>query len=306
MRRLIPFISVSLPVLFVTTIAIAAQEGGGQGGRGGAPAAQGGGGRGGRGGPQLPPAGPVPHLADGRPNLEGTFSGSRGDFSNTVLLEEHPGGFGVTAGPSLILDPPDGKIPYQDWAIKERDRRREDANGYEDVVGHCEYYDIGRQHSFPMDFLYVSNGDVIIGESQHVTRVIDMHRQKHLPDAIRLWNGDPIGHWEGDTLVVDTTNFNGRTRLAIGGDFYSANAHVVERFQMTDSNHIKWTMTITDPTVFTRPWTMTSQVPMVRQLPRGAPEAQFDNEDTCHEGNVDLAHLKNNYVQAHGDQSWVR
>jgi hypothetical protein len=289
MHRVLMFWAVLVFMTF-SVVPLGAQEGGGR-----------------RGGPPPAPAGPVPHLADGRPDLQGTFSGSRGDFSNTVLIEEHPGGFGVTAGPSLIIDPPDGKIPYQAWAVQERDRRREDSNGYEDVVGHCEYYDIGRQHSFPMEFLYASNGDVLINQSQHVTRVIDMHRKAHLPAGIRLWNGDSIGHWEGDALVIDTTNFNGRTRLAIGGDFYSADAHVVERFTMLDSNTIKWTMTINDPKVFTRPWTMTSQVPMVRQAQRGAPNAAFDNEDTCHEGNVDLAHLKNAYVQAHGEKErWVK
>ena len=84
-----------------------------------------------------------------------------------------------------------------------------------------------------------------------------MNRKQHLPASIRLWNGDPIGWWEGDTLVIETTNFNGRTRMALGGDFYSPNARVVERYTMKDSNTITWTMAITDPTVFTRPWTTT-------------------------------------------------
>ena len=87
--------------------------------------------------------------------------------------------------------------------------------------------------------------------------------------------------------------------MAIGGDFYSPNAALVERFAMLNSNTINWTMTITDPTVFTRPWTMTSAVPM-RRMPPPQGGRDFDGEDTCHEGNVPLIHLKNVYDQARG------
>jgi hypothetical protein len=257
--------------------------------------ASGQGGRGGRGARISAPAGPVPRRPDGKPDLTGRWNGSGGVLHNTVILEEHPGGFGIQAGKSLIIDPPDGIIPYQPWALKERDRRREDANGYEDQVGHCEFYDIGRIQSFAQDILYTGN-QIHISPNQHITRVIDMDRREHLPSSIRLWLGDPIGRWEGDTLVVDSTNFNGKTRMALGGDFYSADAHIVERFTMVDSNTMNWTMTITDPKVFTRLWTMTSAVPMVHERPG----EDFDTEDTCHEGNVDLVHLKNVYDQAHG------
>ena len=142
-----------------------------------------------------------------------------------------------------------------------------------------------------------SDGNVIINHTQHITRVIAMNRREHLPQGIRLWLGDPIGRWEGDTLVVDTTNLNGKGRMALGGDFYSADAHLVERFAMVDANTYNWTLTITDPKVFTRPWTMTSAVPMTRERQGGE---SFDTEDTCHEGNVDLVHLKNVYDQSHG------
>ena len=250
--------------------------------------------------PYVPPAptGPVPRRPDGKPDMTGYWDGSEGVLHNTVILEEHPGGFGVQAGKSLIIDPKDGKIPYQPWALAERDRRRDDANGYEDQVGHCEFYDIGRVHQFAKDFMFSGNS-FIMNETQHITRVVPLDRKEHLPSGIRLWLGDSIGRWDGDTLVVDVTNLAGKTRMALGGDFYSADAHIVERFTMVDSNTINWTMTIEDPKVFTRPWTLTSYTPLRRQrTPQGT--AQFDGEDTCHEGNVDLAHLKNTYEQAHG------
>ena len=269
---------------------------------GGAAADQGGRGRGGRGGGAALPAGPIPRRPDGKPDLTGHWSGVGQGLTNSVILEDHAGGFGIQAGKTLIIDPPDGIIPYQPWGLAERNRRRDDANGYEDPVGHCEFYDIGRVQMFPQEIMYAGD-TIIINVTQHITRVVDMKRQQHLPDSIRLWVGDPIGRWEGDTLVVDSTNFNGRTRMAIGGDFYSPNAHIVERWAPVDANTLRWTLTIDDPTVFTRPWTMTSAVPMRRV----AGAAEFNGEDTCHEGNTDLAHLKNTYEQAHGTKaSWVK
>jgi hypothetical protein len=214
------------------------------------------------------------------------------------MLEEHSGGFGVEAGKSLIIDPTDGIIPYQPWALAERNRRREDANGYEDRAGHCEMHDIGRIHTWPQEFLHVGN-QIVINAQQNLTRVIDLDRRQHLPDAIRLWQGDPIGWWEGNTLVVDSTNFTDHTRMTLGGDFRGADAHVVERFRVVDGNTIHWTMTTSNPKVFTRPWTMTSAVPMTR-LARPGPLTGFDGENTCHEGNVTLVHLKNVYDQARG------
>ena len=216
-------------------------------------------------------------------------------MTHTVILEEHPAGFGVLAGKSLIIDPADGIIPYQPWALAERDRRREDSNGYEDQVGHCEFYDIGRIHSFTQEYMFSGN-NFVINATQHITRIVPLDRREHIPPGIRLWLGDPIGHWEGDTMVVDSTNFNERPRMSLGGDFHGADVHIVERFTMLDANTVKWTMTLENPKVFTRPWTMTSPALMKRLKP--APD--FDIEDTCHEGNVDLVHLKNTYEQSHG------
>jgi hypothetical protein len=224
-------------------------------------------------------------------------------LTHTVILEDHEAGFGIRGGPSLIIDPPDGVIPYQPWALEERDRRRLDVNAYEDPVGHCEFYDIGRLHSFAQRFIY-TGGNIAIAAQQHTMRVIHMDRREHLPDTIRLWQGDSVGWWEGDTLVVETTNFNGKTRMALGGDFYSENARVVERFTMVDSNTINWTMTVDDPTVFTQPWTMRSAAPMTRQYPgsndwnRSLRLIGAEWEHDCHEGNAVLRIMKNVYEQS--------
>jgi hypothetical protein len=237
----------------------------------------------------------IPRRPDGKPDLTGRWLGSAGGLTHTVILEDHPGGFGIQAGPSLIIDPPDGVIPYQPWARVERDRRREDVYAYEDPVGHCEFYDVGRLHSFAMQFHHSSDGNIIIHAQQHITRNVYMNRREHLPPGIRLWTGDSIGRWEGDTLVIETMNFSGKTRLALGGDFYGPDARLTERLRMVNADTINWTLTVDDPNVFTRPWTMRSAAPLARQKP----VVDYDDEDTCHEGNLPLVHLRNMYEKHH-------
>ena len=97
-----------------------------------------------------------------------------------------------------------------------------------------------------------------------------------------------------DILVIESTNFNAKTRMGIGGDFYSADARLTERYRMIDAKTIDWTLLVDDPGVFTLHWTMTSG----KQVTRVPLTNDFDDEDTCHEGNVDLVHLKNTYDQA--------
>ena len=73
---------------------------------------------------------------------------------------------------------------------------------------------------------------------------------------MRLWQGDSVGHWEGDTLVIDTTNFNGKTWLNEGGEIMSYAEHVVERFTPAGPDTLNYEATVTDPVVYTRPWTI--------------------------------------------------
>jgi hypothetical protein len=112
---------------------------------------------------------------------------------------------------------------------------------------------------------------MILVEMVHDTRVIRMNAT-HLPSSIRPWLGDSIGHWEGDTLVVETTNFNGRTRFR----GTSENLKVIERFQRVDAGTILYRATIDDPDTYTKPWTM--EFPFL-----SSPGPVF--EYACHEGN---------------------
>jgi hypothetical protein len=114
-------------------------------------------------------------------------------------------------------------------------------------------------------------------------RTVALDRRTHLPDTIRLWQGDSIGRWEGDTLVVDTRNFNGKTWLNEVGEIVSHALQVVERFTPVDADRIQYEATVTDPIVYTRPWTIA--MPLNRQ-----PGELL--EVACLEDNQDLAHLK--------------
>ncbi len=116
-------------------------------------------------------------------------------------------------------------------------------------------------------------------------RLISLTRTRHLPDTIRLWQGDSIGHWDGDTLVVETTNLNGKTWGNEVGDVFSHAEHVVERFKPVDANTIAYEATITDPIVYTRPFTIA--IPIKRLVGKGDLL-----EAACHEEEHDLPVLK--------------
>jgi hypothetical protein len=121
-------------------------------------------------------------------------------------------------------------------------------------------------------------------EMIHEARVIPLDGRPHVGKDIRQWNGDPRGHWEGNTLVVDTTNFNDRGSIAtsaatgrIRGIPQSEALHVIERFTRVDANTIDYEVTIDDPKVYTKPWK--AAMPLTR-------DAQYQIfEYACQEGN---------------------
>jgi len=115
---------------------------------------------------------------------------------------------------------------------------------------------------------------LILNEMVHDARVVRMNAQ-HLPESIKRWNGDSIGHWEGDTLVVDTTNFTNKTRFNGSGE----QLHVVERFTRVDPRTVLYRFTVEDPSTWDRSWT--GEYPW-----RVTDEKLY--EYACHEGNYSL------------------
>jgi hypothetical protein len=204
----------------------------------------------------------------------------------------HLARFGGTVRTSLIVDPPDGKIPsYTAEAQKRLDAarmeaRRHPADGPENrsLAERCIFWGTAGPPMLPgpynNNYEIVQTPDfvMIMSEMIHEVRVIPLDGRKHLPPGVRLWTGDSIGHWEGDTLVVDTTNFTGKTRFR-GSD---ENLHVVERFRRADANTILYRFTVEDATTFSKPWT--AEVAMTK-----AEGAIY--EYACHEGNYALADI---------------
>jgi hypothetical protein len=112
----------------------------------------------------------------------------------------------------------------------------------------------------------------------HDVRVIPLDGRPHVAQSVRQWMGDSRGTWDGDTLVVDTTNFTDRTNFRGSTD----TLHIVERFTLVDADTIRYQFTVEDPATWTRPWT--AEIEM-----RRFPDRIF--EYACHEGNHDLGFL---------------
>lgn len=234
-----------------------------------------------------PAPGPIRRLADGKPDISGYYMADAGGAN--YGLEKHPEGFGLPAGRGVIVDPPDGKLPYQAWAKAEQIERAKPHRGYDDPTAHCIVAGVPRSLYAPAPHMILQPpGYVVMLFERMSWRVIPLadpnDKRFNLPDSMRLWQGNSVGHWQGDTLIVETKNLNGKTWLNEVGDFVSHAQTVVEQFIPVDANTVRYRATITDPIVFTRPWTI--EIP----LRHNAKEELL--EVACHEDNNDLPHLK--------------
>ena len=236
-----------------------------------------------------------PRTADGKPDLQGLWQpGLGGSYSiedTGFQAIQQFGAVPVRRGPSRIVDPADGTIPYQPWArAKQQDIFDNHLNPkpeHLDPVSRCFLGGVPREFYRLTAFqILQSPGYVVIQyENGHAYRVIPVDGRPHITEKIRLWMGDSRGRWEGNTLVVDNTNFNGKVWYDIVGNFQSDASHVVERFTRIASDKINYEATIEDPKIYTRPWKMA--VPLVRVKDEGYELI----EEACIEGNRDVEHL---------------
>jgi hypothetical protein len=193
---------------------------------------------------------------------------------------------------SLVIDPPDGRVPLRPEAEAARDyANAHEGDSYEfmSVWDRCitrgvpgGMFPAGYNNAYA---IVQTPGYVVIHyEMIHEARVIPLDGRPHLPSHVRSWNGDSRGRWEGNTLVVDTTNYNNKgwiaTQAAAGrikGIPQTESLHVVERFTSVDADTIDYQATIDDPKMFTRAWTVS--IPLHRD------SAYQIYEYACHEGN---------------------
>jgi len=280
----------------------------------------------------IPAAGQMPWTSDGRPDLQGLWTNTsltplerpgslagkefftaeeaaayengivqkraqdpndgEGDVADPKIWWERGTKVVSTRRTSLIVDPPDGRIPPLTPEARKRmaeagaASRQHPADGPEDrsLQERCLLSPTSGPPMLPgpynNNYQIVQTPDyvTITIEMIHETRIIPLDGRPHLPQTIRQWLGDSVGHWENHTLVVDTTNFTNKTHFR-GSD---ENLHLIERFTRTAAETIVYEFTVDDPTAFVKPWK--AEIPM---MSTAGPMYEF----ACHEGNLALGRI---------------
>jgi hypothetical protein len=232
----------------------------------------------------LPKAGPFTRLPDGKPNLQGYWETR--NFFSAFDLEDHPKAeFGIPAGKGVVIDPPNGKIPYQPWALAKRQDILE-HHLFDDPQAHCWLSGVPRQMYTPFGFQIIQPSGYVtfLYEAFHSFRIIPLNGAPHSSSAIPMFEGDSRGHWDGDTLLVDVVNQNEKTWFDMAGNFHSDALHVVERYTPIDANTIRYEATLDDSKVFTQPWKIQFD------LGRNSNPKYEQMEFACVEGEQDLKH----------------
>ena len=266
-----------------------------------------------------------PDELEGKTELTAEEAAAQKARANEFLVdrpppEGDPGGYNVfwvdTPGvvddrrTSLIVDPPDGKLPplvagaiHQIGSLSEDVpgrgpvRYRAGGSGVDDPEdrGLAERCLLGFAHGPPLtpggynqnvQLFQTPDHVVILNEMVHDPRIIPLDGRSHLPDDVVQWNGDARGHWDGDTLVIESTNFNGKTAsftpnamVAMGT---GEHLRLTERLTRVNAGVLRYEFTVEDPTTFTRPFT--AAIPM-----RKSEVPIF--EYACHEGNYGLLNI---------------
>jgi hypothetical protein len=200
---------------------------------------------------------------------------------------------------SLIVDPPDGRMPPltpEAQAREEALRAHRESRGPADSYTDRSLYDRCITRGIAGSILPViyNNGNVIVqapgyvaivNEMIHETRIVPLDERPHVQPDIKLWMGDSRGRWEGDTLVVETTNLTDRTGIGVngGGPRHSDAIRITERLTRIDDDTIDYRMTIDDPETWTGPWTI--RYPLDRDDEYGM------YEYACHEGNYAMSNI---------------
>ena len=227
----------------------------------------------------------VPRGPDGKPDLTGVWQGGstrRGSW------EEANSGLGVGGtgrDPAAPANPASQQViqepaPYQEWAAK-KVLESYNKRGIDDPTGFCLPPGLPRATLvglFPIQIIQTPKQIAILYEYMNVFRVIAM-TAKHPDDVVPTYMGDSVAHWEGDTLTVDVVGFNDKTWLTGTGTLHSESLHVVERYTRSDKDRINYDVTIEDPKVLTRPWTIHTSM-MLREGTRL-------QEYICAENNLD-------------------
>jgi hypothetical protein len=211
---------------------------------------------------------PTPRRPDGKPDLTGSWSPDDNRYLTNIAAD---------------LKPED--VPLQPWARKLFEERKDGSHSREDPDAHCLPQGVPKIDSvqYPWKLIETSNSVVIIYEIFDFWRQIFTDGREMDPDANPSWMGYSTGKWDGDTFVIDTRGFNGKTWLDQLGRPTTEKLHVVERFRRINYGTLMIDVTIDDPGAYTKPFTVTQEI----HLRPGWEPLEF----ICTENNADLEHL---------------
>jgi hypothetical protein len=193
----------------------------------------------------------IPRTAEGHPDLSGIWqvmNTAEWDIQDHQARPDAPAGLGVVEG---------DQVPYQPWAAAKKKENFE-KRATEDPLAKCYLPGVPRITYTPLPFqIFQTPKQVtIFYQYAHAVRHIFANGSRHPDGHIDWWLGDSRAQWQGDTLVVDVTDFNDLTWFDRAGNFHSDELHVVERYKLADADHINYEVSVEDPKVFTRPWKM--------------------------------------------------
>ena len=233
---------------------------------------------------------------DDAPARRTTAGGQLGAYGSYWL----DGGDSVlaTGQTSLVTDPPDGRAPIKEWALEARAyslANEGDHYRYMSTLDRCLSRGVPGSMlpaAYNNTHRIVQTSDYVVLQHEmiHDLRIIPLSDHAHVNERIGLWMGDARAHWEGDVLVVETKNFHNRGWFATSGAGRrlkgiptSRAMHLIERYERVSETAIMWTVTITDPNVYTRPWTIS--------MPLTAEPDYVVYEYACHEGNYAIPNM---------------
>jgi hypothetical protein len=211
----------------------------------------------------------IPRLPDGKPDLSGVWQ--RPYVPDMTKNEANQQGV--------------PELPFTPWGLD--NWKKYDAAKY-DYTAHCLPLGLTRSMNspFPVQLIHTTSQLAILVEMNNTFHIVPTDGRKHPTDLGPLWNGLSTGHWDGDTMVVETTGFNDKSRLDTAGHPHSDALHVTQRFTRTDGTHIAYELIIDDPKTYTSMWKNTRTFTL-------RPDWEI-MEYSCEENNKDVAegHIK--------------
>lgn len=203
-----------------------------------------------------------------------------------VNIEGHSGEHGVAAAETIIVDPPDGKIPYTPEALA---RKQENFRTRETADPSLKCYQAGVPRATylptPLQILQSPGNFAIVYQENHAFRVFHADDRPHF-DSADWWMGDTRYRWEGEALVADVVALTDQMWIDHAGNYHSTDVHIVERYQMTGADTIEYEARVEDPNVYSRPWTLRTVLDRIKE-----PGARIIEDECLEDGNGVRRHI---------------